>query len=220
MTAFIQTIKLGGVNCFLVRDKSSILVDSGTPGKHDKILKQVKKLGLNPEDIELIIITHGHGDHFGSAQKIKELTGAKLAVHKEDAHLVKEGKKVFPPGLTNWGRFMAFVWRPMFSFINFPGVDPDILVDEELQLAEFGIKGQIIHTPGHTAGAVSVLLDGGEAIVGDLAMNGFPMRKGAGMPIFGNSETEIKQSWKKLLDAGARTIYPGHGDPFPASQLM
>ena len=78
---------------------------------------------------------------------------------------------------------------------------------------------EIIHAPGHTAGSVSVILDGREAIVGDLAMNGFPMRRGAGMPIFGNSEREIKQSWKKLLDAGACVIYPGHGDPFPASQL-
>ena len=108
----------------------------------------------------------------------------------------------------------------MFSLISFTGVEPDILVEEELQLAEFGIKGQIINTPGHTAGAISVLLNGGEAIVGDLAMNGFPMRKGAGMPIFGNSEIEIKRSWKKLLDAGASIIYPGHGNAFPASQLL
>ena len=107
----------------------------------------------------------------------------------------------------------------MLSFINYTGVEPDILLEEEFQLAEFGIKGRVIHTPGHTAGSVSVILDGGEAIVGDLAMNGFPMRRGAGMPIFGNSEREIKQSWKKLLDAGACVIYPGHGDPFPASQL-
>ena len=65
-----------------------------------------------------------------------------------------------------------------------------------------------------------MILDGGEAIVGDLALNGFPMRRGAGMPIFGNSESEVKQSWKKLLDAGANIIYPGHGDPFPVSQLI
>jgi glyoxylase-like metal-dependent hydrolase (beta-lactamase superfamily II) len=218
--AQVQTIKLGGVNCFLIQDEGLMLVDAATPGQHDKILKEVKKLGLNPHDIELIVITHGHGDHFGGAQKIKEFTGAKLAVHKEDANIVKEGKKVFPPGLTKWGCFMAFVWKPMFSLINFAGVEPDILLEEDFQLAEFGIKGRIIHTPGHTQGSVSVLLDGGEVIVGDLAMNGFPMRRGTGMPIFGSSEREIKQSWKKLLDAGASVIYPGHGDPFPASQLI
>jgi glyoxylase-like metal-dependent hydrolase (beta-lactamase superfamily II) len=220
MSASIQTIKLGGVNCFLVRDKGIILIDSGTPGQHDKILEQVKKLELDPHEIELIIITHGHGDHFGSAHKIKELTGAKLAVHKEDADIVIEGKKVFPTGLNKWGRFMAFVWRPMFSLINYTGVEPDILLEEDFPLAKYGIKGRIIHTPGHTNGSVSVFLDGGEAIVGDLAMNGLPMRRGAGMPIFGNSEREIKQSWQKLINAGAKIIYPGHGDPFFASQLI
>jgi len=218
--AHLHTIKLGGVNCFLVQYEGLMLIDAGSPGQHDRILKQIKKLGLNPHDLELIVITHGHGDHFGSAQKIKELCGAKIAVHKEDANIVREGKKVFPPGLNNWGRFMAFVWKPMFSLINYSGGEPDILLEEEFPLAEFGIKGRIIHTPGHTTGSVSVLLDGGEAIVGDLAMNGFPMRKGAGMPIFGNSEKEIQHSWKKLLDAGASVIYPGHGNPFSASQLL
>jgi len=216
----IQTIKLGGVNCFLVQYEGLMLIDTGTPGQHERILKQIKKLGLNPLDIELIVITHGHGDHFGSAQKIKELSGAKLAVHKEDADIVREGKKIFPPGLNKWGCFLAFIWKPMFSFINYSGIEPDILLEDEFQLAEFGIKGRIIHTPGHTNGSVSVLLDGGEAIVGDLAMNGFPMRRGAGMPIFGNSEREIKRSWKKLIDAGASIIYPGHGDPFTVSQLI
>ena len=135
------------------------------------------------------------------------------------SYIVKEGEKVFPAGLNNWGRFMAFVWRPMFSFINYTGVEPDIILEDDFQLMKFGIRGRVIHTPGHTAGSVSILLAGGDAIVGDLAMNGFPMRRGAGMPIFGNSESEIKQSWKKLLDAGASFIYPGHGDPFPADQL-
>ena len=220
MSLHIQTIKLSGVNCYLIQDKGIILVDTGTPGLHNKILKQIKKLELDPHEIKLIIITHGHGDHFGSAQRIKELTGAKLAVHKEDADIVKDGKKVFPPGLNNWGRFLAFIWRPMFFLINYRGVEPDIILEDEFLLTEFGIKGKIIHTPGHTAGSVSVLLDGGEAFVGDLAMNGFPMRRGAGMPIFGNSETEIKQSWKKLVNAGASVIYPGHGDSFAASQLI
>ena len=65
-----------------------------------------------------------------------------------------------------------------------------------------------------------MFLDGREAIVGDLAMNGFPVRRGAGMPVFGNSESEIQQSWKKLFDAGASVICPGHGDPCPANQLI
>ena len=57
----VQTIKLGGVNCFLIQDEGLMLVDAATPGQHDKILREVKKLGLNPHDLELIVITHGHG---------------------------------------------------------------------------------------------------------------------------------------------------------------
>ena len=60
----VQPIKLGGVNCFLVQDEGLILIDTGTPKQHDRTLKQVKKLGLDPYDIELIVITYGHGDPY------------------------------------------------------------------------------------------------------------------------------------------------------------
>jgi len=217
--ALVHTIKLGGVNCFLVRDGGMVLVDTGTPGQHNNFSRQMKKLKYDPQDVQLIIITHGHGDHFGSALKIKELTGARVVVHRDDADKVKQGKKVFPPGLTSWGRFLAFAMWPLSSLVHYPAVDPDIILEDEFPLAEFGINGRVIHTPGHTVGSVSVILDGGEAMVGDLAMNGFPMRRGAGLPIFGDSEVEIRQSWRRVCDAGARVIYPGHGAPFPASQL-
>ncbi len=197
-----------------------MLVDTGTPGQHNNFLRQMKKLGLDPRAVQLIILTHGHGDHFGSAQKIKELTGARLAVHRDDAHIVKEGKKIFPSGLNSWGRFLTLVvGRPMSFLINYPAAEPDIILKDEFSLATFGVNGRVISTPGHTAGSVSVLLGGGEAFVGDLAMNGFPMRQGPGLPIFGESKEEIRQSWKKLRDAETRLIYPGHGAPFPASQL-
>lgn len=217
--ALVQPIKLGGVNCFLLRNDGMVLVDTGIPGQHNKFLRQMKELELDPRNVQLIIITHGHGDHFGSALKIKELTGARVAVHRNDADIVKEGKKIFPPGLTTWGRFLAFVMWPLSFLVHYPGIEPDIILEDEFSLADFGINGRVIHTPGHTAGSVSVVLKGGEAMVGDLAMNGFPMRRGAGLPIFGDSELEIRQSWRHVLDAGARIVYPSHGAPFPAGQL-
>ena len=53
-----------------------------------------------------------------------------------------------------------------------------------MSLAGYGIPGKIIYTPGHSMGSVSVLLDNGEAFVGDLAMNEFPLRLSPGLPIF------------------------------------
>ena len=77
----------------------------------------------------------------------------------------------------------------------------------------------MIHTPGHSWGSVSVLLDSGEAFVGDLAMNMFPMRLKPGLPIFGDDVQVVKNSWRKLLDMGAKTVYPAHGKPFPVETL-
>jgi len=93
------------------------------------------------------------------------------------------------------------------------------LGDEDFSLYEYGIPGKVIHTPGHTHGSVSVLLDTGEAFVGDLAMNRFPLRFTPGLPIFAVDESRVKESWKILLNKGAQTVYPAHGKPF-AAELM
>lgn len=65
-------------------------------------------------------------------------------------------------------------------------------------------------------GSVSVLLDSGEAFVGDLAMNKFPLRLGPGLPTIAEDDVKVKESWKKLLELGATTVYPAHGKPFSA----
>jgi glyoxylase-like metal-dependent hydrolase (beta-lactamase superfamily II) len=83
-------------------------------------------------------------------------------------------------------------------------------------LVDAGAPGKAIHTPGHSAGSVSVLLDSGEAFVGDLAMNGFPLRLTPGFPIFAEDMAKLRESWQLLLAQGARMIYPAHGKPFEA----
>ena len=86
--------------------------------------------------------------------------------------------------------------------------------DEGLSLGEYGIPGQVVHTPGHTLGSVSVLLETGEAFVGDLAMNAFPLRLGPGLPVLAEDNQKVKESWVRLLDMGAKIIFPAHGKSF------
>ena len=102
-------------------------------------------------------------------------------------------------------------------FVHIPAADVDVVLgDEEFSLAEYEIPGKIIHTPGHSMGSVSVLLETGDAFVGDLAMNKFPLRFNLGLPIFTEDLRKVRESWKLLLDQGAETIYPAHGKPFSA----
>jgi glyoxylase-like metal-dependent hydrolase (beta-lactamase superfamily II) len=91
--------------------------------------------------------------------------------------------------------------------------------NDDFSLEAYGIPARVIYTPGHTMGSMSVLIESGEAIVGDLAMNMKLLRLSPGMPIFAEDVSLIKPSWKKLLDLGARTIYPAHGRPFSAEVL-
>ena len=76
--------------------------------------------------------------------------------------------------------------------------------------------GVIVVDPG----SVSVLLDAGEAFVGDLAMNRFPLRFFPGLPIFADDLDAVTASWQLLLAQGARTVYPAHGKPFPAEVIQ
>jgi glyoxylase-like metal-dependent hydrolase (beta-lactamase superfamily II) len=101
--------------------------------------------------------------------------------------------------------------------VHIPSTDVDIILEnEEFSLFDFGIPGKVIHTPGHSSGSVSVLLETGDVFVGDLAMNGFPLRLSPGLPIFAEDLQEVKDSWKLLLDKGARMVYPAHGRSFSA----
>jgi len=63
---------------------------------------------------------------------------------------------------------------------------------------------------------VSVVLESGEAFVGDLAMNMFPMRLSPGLPIFGDDMQAVRDSWRKLHEMGVRMVFPAHGKPFAA----
>lgn len=105
------------------------------------------------------------------------------------------------------------------ALFRFPAVDPEILVSDEMPLEDFGLAGRIIHTPGHTRGSLSLLLAGGEAFVGDLAVNYLPFNLSPVFPPFADDPEGLIRSWNMLLEKDARTIYPGHGRPFSAQIL-
>ena len=101
--------------------------------------------------------------------------------------------------------------------IQIQATDVDLVIgDQGFSLTEYGIPGEVIYTPGHSPGSVSVLLETGDAFVGDMAMNKFPLRIFPGLPIFAEDIAQVRESWNLLLNAGAKTIYPSHGEPFSA----
>jgi len=221
MRVQIDAIALGMSNTYVIRDQGAIIVDGGDTKKTNEFMKGIERISLKPEEIKLIVITHGHFDHIGTAADIKRLTKAKLAMHEKEKGCLEKGLMPLSPGFNLWGTVMVGVMKVfMIPFRTIPPTNVDIILEDyEFPLADYGIPGKVIHTPGHSAGSVSVLLETGDAFIGDLAMNEFPLSFGPGFAAFGDSLEEIIDSWSLLLGKGAKMIYPGHGDPFPVSVI-
>ncbi|MDA3821478.1 MAG: MBL fold metallo-hydrolase [Bacteroidales bacterium] len=206
----IKRIQYANAAGFLVvKGDSSILIDTGHSTTVEKFQKLIKKAGVSPESISLIILTHTHFDHAGGASQIQKLTGASLAVHRSEADFLFKGRTSFPRG-TRWkGKLMVVVGSLLARrMANYPPVNADILIDDELDLNPYGIPGIVIHTPGHTAGSVSVLLENGNAFVGDNVL-GVSLKEY--FPPFANDKRGVLESWERYIEEGVVTLYPAHG---------
>lgn len=221
MSTQIDSIFTGVTNCYVVRQRGTVLVDAGQ-ARHGKFLAGFGKLGVDPKTIQLLLLTHAHWDHTGSSAELRRLSSCRVAVNTLERQAVEKGDILMVPGYGAWGKTFAALMRIAVPLIGkFEGTQVDVeLTQEERSAEEFGIEGTILHTPGHSAGSSTLLLASGEAFVGDLAMGGFPRFGGPGMPILGQDRSQIRKSWRLLLDRGAKTIYPGHGPPFDAGVLQ
>jgi hydroxyacylglutathione hydrolase len=211
----VTQIKLRLSNAYLVQSDQAILVDSGAPGEADKILQAVRAAGVAPESLTLLVHTHVHGDHVGSTAVLQQKLGIPTAYHPADQRLMDQGHNGRLPGIGLRGQVMS----RFLSGSGFPQFDPDVALAEGVSLRPYGIDGVIWHTPGHTAGSVSLLLADGQAIIGDVLMGGYmggnlrPARPN--WHYFAESLPQVRQSLGRILAAKPHTLYVGHGGPLP-----
>ena len=218
----VQWVRVGVTNTYLIRDRGAVLVDPGEPGRGETVLRKLAAVADGVVNPGLIVATHGHFDHIGAATEVRAATGAKVAMHAGDAALLAQGIVAMPPGVTRWGRFSGnIILKPLYlPFLRITPLAPDVVLgDEDFALEPFGVAGTVIHTPGHSPGSVTLLLDSGEAFVGDCAMNGFPFCRRPSLPIYADDMPLLKESWRHLLSRHVTTIYPAHGRPFPAEEM-
>lgn len=220
MSVDIYSKRLGINRCYVIKADGCIMVDTGPSMSERAIENWLQTIPFSPQEIQLIVLTHGHADHAGSAFRVKNITGARIAIHEHDKDMFENGVVVWPSAVTTWGRVARVILKPLSPLFRFPKGKVDVVLrDEGLSLTEYGIPGRVIHTPGHTLGSVSVLLETGDVFVGCMTHNSFPFRLSPDLPIFAEDLPKLRDSWKMLLEQGVNTIYPAHGDPF-SSELI
>lgn len=211
--ASVTQIKLRLSNAYLVQGERSILVDSGSPGEEGRIVAALAQTGLTPSDLSLIVHTHLHSDHVGSTQALLQSADVPVAFHRADQPLADQGHNGQLTGIGLRGRMMAWV----FGRTRFAAPAPSFYLEDGQRLDEYGVAGRILHTPGHTAGSVSLLLDGGEAVVGDVLMGGeLGGNILAGRPnphYFAEDAGQVRHSLGLILAQPVHTLYVGHGGP-------
>lgn len=213
------------VNCFLILGgEGCILVDTGLPGSESKIERVLKKYDLSFKDIKLIVITHAHVDHAGSAARMRELSGAPIVAHEGDLkHYMREVPMTFCT--TGWFSHVfkatGLILQPYTAF------RPDILLtkDEVMDINRFGIPGFVKHTPGHTVGSITVELNTRDAIVGDLVASGILIggivrTQHAIRPPFEDNPRAVAAELQRLIDSGMEYFYMGHGGPLEADEVQ
>jgi len=214
----IITIPMGHSNSYLIISGGrGILVDAGSKGKIKKLQTALERNNLKFSDIVLVILTHTHYDHVGSLAEIKDSSRAKILVHSEEQGYLEKGITPFPRG-TMW--FSKIIFRIgntlMASKSKYQPVSPDIVVRGEYDLGKYIPGAKVIPTPGHTAGSISLVIENEVAFVGDTLFNIMP---GSVFPPFANNVPELLKSWEKLIAAGYRTFYPGHGKSITLQKL-
>lgn len=205
-------LNLGFTKIYLLRtDSGYIQFDTGYNHNVKKYLRLLEDNHILPEEIKLIIINHAHFDHTGALKTIQKLTNAQVLVHENEKEFIAKGISQEVRPLTFLTKLMVPIMPK--SWAQTDPVEPDIVIQDEYSLEDFGIKAKVIHTPGHTPGTVAVITEEGDALIG-CSVHGFPLRLRRGIPAIAIDQELIWKSWERIIEEGAKNIYISHGKPF------
>lgn len=177
-------------NVYLVFDnvrREGVLIDAGD--EPEKIIEVVEK---NKVEVKAVYATHGHFDHVLAVRKIKDYSGCRFYIHKEDLPILRRSAE-------NCKRLLG---RDCF---NPPDPDGYIEDKDEITIGEYEIR--VMHTPGHTPGSLSYILKdavftGDTLFAGAVGRHDFP----------GGNLEQLLNSLNKLLRLPDNfAVYPGHG---------
>ena len=197
------------VNAYLLIGQRVVVVDTLGQGGAKRILGALRKHGKTPEDVSLIVLTHGHSDHAGGAEDLRASTKAPIALHWADLEMVQAGYESRRAPIGGMGRLLARVSHPKPTVLS-----TDVMLEGSVNLDRYGVDAQVIETPGHTPGSVSVLVDGGQAVISDLLRGDFFRDGQPDYPFFADNLSRLHSSLRTILRLPLSELLVSRGRPF------
>lgn len=212
----VRQLLAGRSNAFLLTSGSArVLVDAGRRNRWPDLQDRLAQAGV--DRLDALVLTHAHFDHAENARRIREVYGATVIVHQSEAGFVESGDAPLPAGSVLPTRVLTRRLRRLLApWFRYDGCPVDVAVRDGLDLARWGFRGSVLHTPGHSRGALSVVLDDELALVGDTMVD---VALWSVFPPFADDVAQLLDSWRRLLDTGCRVFLPGHGAAIDRSLL-
>ena len=173
---------------YLVDCGELVLIDAGAGESFPKLVDNINQLGLKPERLKAIIVTHAHIDHVGALADFRERFGVKVIAHELEARAIETGKGV-------GAEFYGVPYKPCQVDIRLNKSE------ESLKYGKYELKA--IHIPGHTPGSIAIYVDMEKRVLFGQDVHG---------PYFlpGADPMQAKLSLQKLIELEADILCEGH----------
>ena len=179
-------------NAYLIVAPKPLLIDVGMNASY--LLDRISGI-MEPTDIETIILTHGHYDHWGAVEEVRSATGADIFIHADDAHMLTDS--VASAAAMFCGQVATFT----------PG---RLLHESDVIELGNGHGLEVIHTPGHTPGCICLFHAPTRSLFsGDTVFHGGGFGR---TDMAGGDQRQLVESLERLAGMDVDVLYPGHGE--------
>jgi len=213
---YVQRIEVRGTNCYLLQSTDgAVLIDPGPPGGAERVIAAAVEVGVHTGDVRLILVTHGHLDHYGAAAEVRAWCNTPVAAHLGEPEFSQDRRNALPPAQTLRGSMVRYFYLLLSPLAHFAPLEADLPLDGGADLSPYGVNARVVLLPGHSPGSLGVLTAEGDLFAGDLFVN----YSAPSQPIYLSDREAWRRSYERVQALEPRMVYVGHGEPFPGEKL-